>query len=79
MPLKTFSASRKIGIARIVAAWHSGEFQGHISRGEGEGLQALCLQPDAFCQKISTPRHGDPNLAEAARYLRISLSAVSLP
>ncbi|MFD1882164.1 TniQ family protein [Paracoccus pacificus] len=76
VPLKTFSTSRKIGIARIVAAWHSGELQGQIARGEGKGLQALFLQPDAFCQKVPTPRHGDPNLAEAARYLRISLSAV---
>lgn len=76
MPLKTFSTSRKIGIARIIAAWHSGELQGLVARGEGKGLQALRLHLDALCQKATIPRHGDPNLAEAARYLRISLSAV---
>lgn len=76
MPLKAFSTSRKIGITRIVAAWHSGELQGQIARGEGKGLQALCLHPDALCRKALAPHHGDPNLAEAARYLRISLSAV---
>lgn len=76
MPLKTFSTSRKIGIARIVAAWHSGELQGQVARGEGKGLQALRLHPDALCRKVLAPHHGDPNLAEAARYLRISLSAV---
>lgn len=34
------------------------------------------LHPYALCRKAPTPHHGDPNLAEAARYLRISLSAV---
>lgn len=76
MPLKTFSTSHRIGIARIIAAWRRGELQGRITRGEGKGLQALYLHADAFCQKAPTPLHGDPNLAEAARYLRISLSAV---
>lgn len=76
MPMKTFSTSHKIGIARIIAAWRRSELQGQIARGEGKGLQALCLHPDASCRKALAPHHGDPNLAEAARYLRISLSAV---
>ncbi len=76
LPLTTFCAIRSTALAQVVAAWRSGELIDQVTRGEGQGLQALRLSPDALCDRMERRLYSDSSLAETARYLRISLAAI---
>lgn len=74
--LRSFCATRSISLAHVVAAWRDGELDGLVSRGEGRGLEALHLNPEAFCDKVALCLDRDLSLTATARYLRISLTAI---
>lgn len=76
MPIKIFCYSRSIALARVIKAWQDGELHGLLSRGEGQGLQTLRVDPDAFCDRTEVSLVRDLSLADTARYLRISVVAV---
>ena len=76
LPLTTFCTVRSTALAQAVAAWRSGELNGQVTRGEGKGLQALRLSPNALCDRMERRLYSDSSLAETARYLRISLAAI---
>lgn len=80
IPLRKFCALRRIALAKIVHSWVGGALDGSLCRGpaqgHGQGLQALCLAPDASCTKSAIRLDRDLSLAEAARYLRISVIAI---
>lgn len=76
LPLTTFCAHRSISLARVIAAWRSGVIDGQVAQGEGSGLQALRIAPNALCDRDAQRLNHDPGLADAARYLRISLTAI---
>ena len=76
LSLTTFCTVRSTALAQVIAAWRSGELNGQVMRGEGKGLQALRLSPNALCDRMERRLYSDSSLAETARYLRISLAAI---
>lgn len=76
LPLKEFCRTKGTHLARVIKLWEQGELEGKVCRGDGDGLQAIEVDLDAFCDKAMVQLDRDLTLPETASYLKISVISI---
>lgn len=76
LPLREFCRSKGISLVRVVAACLSGELEGQLRQGAGAGVHAIEVYERALASKDAVQLDRDLSLAEAAKFLKISIISI---
>ncbi|WP_247742411.1 MULTISPECIES: hypothetical protein [unclassified Ruegeria] len=76
LPLREFCRSKGISLARVVAAFWSGELEGQLRQGAGAGVHAIEVSERAFAVKDELRLDRDLTLTEAAKFFKISIISI---
>ncbi len=76
LPLRAFCRSKGIPLVRVVADLTSGALDGRLRRGRGTGVHAIEVSDQAFAAEDELRLDRDLTLAEAAKFLRISIISI---
>ena len=76
LPIKEFCRDKGVPLARLIEQWKQGDLDGKVCKGDGDGLQAIEVDWDAFRGSITTLFDRDLELPETTGYLKISIASV---
>lgn len=76
LPLRAFCCAKGIPLVRVVADLMSGALDGLLRRGKGTGVHAIEVSDQAFAAEDELRLNRDLTLAEAAKFLRISIISI---
>ncbi|MES0827469.1 hypothetical protein [Ruegeria sp. SCP11] len=76
MPLRAFCRSKGTPLVQVVADLMSGALDGQLRRGKGTGVHAIEVCDQALAVRDELHLDRDLTLAEAAKFLRISIISI---